>query len=252
MKDRKKEYRTQKAETQKEIVKLYHDNDGVPGYRMMTDYLALRGRTYAPPTIFKYMDELNLKSIVRRKKPGYVKGDIHKVFPDLLNQNFDVYGPNKVWVTDFTYLILPNGITEHNCTIIDLYKRNVVATLNSSRIDAQLAEDTLAIAIKRHKPRKGLILHSDQGRQFASHAFTKFCSKNNIQQSMSRAGCPYDNAPMERFYNTFKNEFFNLYSFKSVEMLNEMTYDFIYVKYNNLRPHRYNGGLPPSVALRAA
>ena len=234
------------------MTKIYHDNDGVPGYRMVADYLALHGKIISYPTAYKYMDELGLKSVVRRRKPGYQKGNAHKVFPDLLNQKFDVGAPNQVWVTDFTYLVMPNGTTIYNCSIIDLFKRNCVATLNGSIIDSQLAMDTLAIAIKRQKPSRGLILHSDQGTQYTSKTFVDFCIKNHIQQSMSRAGCPTDNAPMERFFNTFKNEFFNLYSFETPKILNEKTYDFVYIKYNNLRPHQYNKGLPPNIALRAA
>jgi transposase InsO family protein len=93
-----------------------------------------------------------------------------------------------------------------------------------------------------------LILHSDQGRQFASEEFAQFCKKHHIQQSMSKAGCPYDNAPMECFYNTLKNEYFNIHTFKSLEDLNQGIYDFVYVKYNDKRPHRYNGGQPPCAA----
>lgn len=65
---------------------------------------------------------------------------------------------------------------------------------------------------------------------------------------MSKAGCPYDNAPMERFYNTLKNEFFNLYRFKSTDELDQKLYEFVYVKYNHVRPHSYNDGLTPYAA----
>ena len=123
--------------------------------------------------------------------------------------------PNKVWCTDFTYLPRPNGTMRYNCTIIYLYDRSVVATRNGLGITSELAIATLEKALKLHKPWKGHILHSDQGSQYTSKDFHDFCSKNKVQQSMSRAGCPYDNAPMERFYNTFKNEFYNIYSFTS-------------------------------------
>ena len=78
------------------------------------------------------------------------------------------------------------------------------------------------------------------------------CVKNHVQQSMSRAGCPYDNAPMERFYNTLKNEYFNLRKFKTVEQLAHGIYQFIYGKYNRKRPHSYNNGLTPHAARMAA
>ena len=81
--------------------------------------------------------------------------------------------------------------------------------------------------------------------QYASSDFQKHCLKYDIQQSMSAAGCPYDNAPMERFYNTFKNEFYNFYKFKTRAELDKKTYEFVYVKYNQQRPHSHNNGLPP-------
>jgi len=81
----------------------------------------------------KYMKELGLRSIVRKKKPNYVKGNANKVLPNLLNQNFKADLPNKLWGTDFTYLPQKDGTTCYNCTIIDLYDRSVVATPYYSR-----------------------------------------------------------------------------------------------------------------------
>lgn len=117
----------------------------------------------------------------------------------------------------------------YNCTIIDLYDRSAVATLNGNHITAELAIKTITIALKRYKPSKGIVLHSDQGRQFTSKHFNDFCEKNHVQQSMSRAGCPYDYELVERFYNTLKNEFFNLYSFLSSDELDKRIYEFVYV-----------------------
>ena len=215
---------------------------------MMKHYLDNYSIHRSYTTIHHYMFELGLRSIVRRKKPAYVTGTRHKIFPNLLNRQFTSDTPNKIWCTDFTYLPENNGNMRYNCTIIDLYDRSAVATLDSAHITTEFAIETLKIALKRCKPPKGLILHSDQGRQFTAKEFNDFCKKNHIQQSMSNAGCPYDNAPMERFYNTLKNEFFNLYHFKSTEELDQKLYDFVYVKYNHVRPHSYNGGLTPYAA----
>lgn len=230
------------------MVEIYHGANGVPGYRMMRDLLTPHGFLYCTATIYKYMLELGLRSIVRRKKPRGKSGHAHKIFPNLLNQNFYVDQPNKIWCTDFTYLYLADGTTRYNCTIIDLYDRSVLASLNGSQITASLAIETLKIAMKRHRPRRGVILHSDQGSQFTSKEFNEFCSNAWIQQSMSRAGSPYDNAPMERYYNTLKNEHTNLFLFKTKEDLDVSVSDFAYGWYNHVRPHTYNGGLPPSAA----
>lgn len=245
LKKRKAKYQEQKAYVQRKIVELYHRENGVPGYRMMCDYLKQSNIFYSCKTVYRYMIELGLRSIVRKKKLSYVKGITNKVFPNLLNQNFKTELPNKIWCTDFTYLPQKNGTMHYNCTIIDLYDRSAVATLNGKHITTELAIETLKIALKRHKPGKGLILHSDQGSQFTSKVFNDFCGGNHVQQSMSRTGCPYDNAPMERFYNTLKNEYFNLFTFNSSDELNQGIYEFVYVKYNHVRPHSYNGGLTP-------
>ena len=72
-----------------------------------------------------------------------------------------------------------------------------------------------------------MILHSNQGVQFTSWDFVNFCKDNNVTQSMSKAGCPYDNAPMERFYNTFKSNFYNVTSFSSMAMMDKLTMNYI-------------------------
>lgn len=78
------------------------------------------------------------------------------------------------------------------------------------------------MALKQEHNPKGLILHSDQGVQFTSWDFVMFCKEHEITQSMSKAGCPYDNAPMEIFYNKFKSYFYYRFTFENIEMLDEM------------------------------
>lgn len=251
LKKRKSSYHTQKTITQRKIVEIYHNANGAPGYRMMRDLLVARNRCYSNQTIYKYMKELGLRSITRRKKPNYKKGTSNTVFPNLVNQNFKTEAPNKIWCTDFTYLHLSNGSVRYNCTIIDIYDRSVVASLNGDNITSELAIETLKIAIKRHKPKKGLILHSDQGSQFTSKEFNRLCEQSKIQQSMSRAGCPYDNAPMERYYNTLKSELTNHFSYRTKEDLDIAISDFAYGWYNHVRPHTFNAGKTPSAARTA-
>ncbi len=90
-----------------------------------------------------------------------------------------------------------------------------------------------------------LILHSDQGSQYTSKEFTEYCEAVGITQSMSKAGCPYDNAPMERYYNTLKNELINHHYYHSEEELYEAIEEFAYVHYNHERPHSYNNYKTP-------
>ena len=120
---------------------------------------------------------------------------------------------------------------------------SAVASLNSDYINTDLAINTLKAALKKENYPK-VILHSDQGVQFTSWEFVSFCKDNNVTQSMSKAGCPYDNVPMERFYNTFKSNFYNVTLFSNVEMMDELTAKYIN-RYNYVRPHSYNNYLTP-------
>lgn len=140
---------------------------------------------------------------------------------------------------------MTNGKMRYNCTILDLSKREAIATANSKWINTDLAIKALSMALEREKPGKGLILHSDQGVQFTSWAFAEYCEKHGIIQSMSKSGCPYDNAPMERFYKSFKTELIYLNKFENEKQLDEAVNKYVYVWYNHVRPHSYNGGLTP-------
>lgn len=174
--------------------------------------------------------ELQLKSIVRRKKPAYQKQTSHEVFPNLLGRNFAADRKNHKWCTDFTYIYLTDGSVRYNCTILDLFDRSVVASLTGRKITSSFAIRTLQKALINHSiSKKGLILHSNQGSQFTSKEFVIYCKNQNIKQSMSKSGCPYNNAPMKRYFNTLKHEYVNLYHFRNQEELYQGIEEFSYV-----------------------
>lgn len=237
-----------------QIKDIYHSHHGVDGYRSMAVYLARRGYHYSPTTIHKYMNtELGLHSIVRPKKPDYEHGKPHKTFENKLNQDFAANKVNHKWCTDFTYLFLADHEVRYNCTIIDLHDRSVVASITDRHITSDLAIRTLQKALDSQPALKGeLILHSDQGSQYTSKAFVEFCESVHVTQSMSKAGYPYDNAPMERYFNTLKNECTNLYEFRTEEALYRTVEEFAYVSYNHVRPHSFNNYRTPYQARIAS
>lgn len=107
---------------------------------------------------------------------------------------------------------------------------------------ADLAVRTLRKAIESQPEIKGvLILHSDQGSQYISKEFVEYCERMRVTQSMSKAGYPYDNAPMERHFNTLKNDLINEHSYKTEDELYRNIEEYAYVTYNHARPHSYNG-----------
>ena len=242
LKHTKSAYYQRKRQIYSRIQQIYHEIGGIAGHRTMRVFLSRENIFLSKTTIHKYMNrDLQLQCICRKRKPNYQRGHAHKLFPNLVHQNFQANRKNQIWCTDFTYLYLINGSIRYNCTIIDLYDRSVVASENGKYMTSDLAIRTLdkAICASKCDPRK-LILHSDQGSQFTSAEFTNHCRGLSITQSMSRAGCPYDNAPMERYYNTLKAGLTNHYSFQKDKDLNNAIQEFAYLWYNQIRPHSYN------------
>ena len=191
--------------------------------------------------------EMQLFSISRKKKPAYEHGIAHKVYENKLNQDFHANAINQKWCTDFTYLFLTDGSKRYNCTIIDLHDRSVIASITDKSITADLAKRTLEKAIHSQPgiELSKLLLHSDQGSQYTSKDFTKFCGKLGIEQSMSKAGYPYDNAPMERYFNTLKNDLIYQHYYCTEDELYTAVEEFAYVQYNHVRPHSYNNYKTP-------
>jgi transposase InsO family protein len=246
-KHRKNAMKKTKTSTLKLIEKIYREAGGKPGYRMMKSLLDNKGVHLSAQTVHKYMNkELGLKSVTRKRKRNYSKGpEPYGMFENLLNQDFHADKRNAKWCVDFTYLSFGKNNRRYNCTILDLYDRRVVASVNGDRINAQLAIDTLKEALRNYGGETGMILHSDRGSQFASKEFIEFCKELGITQSMSKPGCPYDNAPMERYFNTLKAELLHLRKYETEAELYTAITAYAYGWYNHLRPHSYNGGLPP-------
>ena len=118
LKNRKSEYHATKHKVLAEIQKIYHDHGGVDGYRSMRVFLERKNIRLSAPTVHKYMNkELGLSAIVRRKKITYQAGKPHKVFPNLIQQNFVAEEINQKWCTDFTYLSLTDGSTDRKSVV---------------------------------------------------------------------------------------------------------------------------------------
>lgn len=149
-KEEKRKYHKRLAHIYELIKYVYYNNNRVIGYRAMCIFIKRYGYEVSNTTMHKYMNkELNLCAVIMHSKPGYKTGKKNKIFDNLLNQNFTVDCKNKVWCTDFTYMRQSNGKFRYNCSIIDLYDRSAVASLNSDYINTDLAIDTLKTALKK-------------------------------------------------------------------------------------------------------
>jgi len=131
----------------------------------------------------------------------------HKLplFDNLLNREFKVERADRVYASDITYIWTQEGWL-YLAVVIDWYSRKVVGWSMSSRMKASLVCDALQTAIGQRQPEAGLIHHSDRGSQYASKAFKKLLNSHNFEGSMSRKGDCWDNAVVESFFGTLKQE----------------------------------------------
>jgi len=158
------------------------------------------------------------------------------VTSNLLNQNFKAEKPNKIWLTDITYVPTAQGWL-YLAVVLDLYSRRIVGWAMSESLHRQLVIDALQMAIAKRQPPPGLLHHSDRGSQYASHDYQTLLTKYKMVGSMSRKGNCYDNAPAESFFGTLKTElvFHQLYATRNEAKLD--IFEYIEVFYNRIRYH---------------
>ena len=166
------------------------------------------------------------------------------VAENLLDREFSVEEPNRVWISDITYIPTDEGWL-YLAGVLDLCSRTAVGWSMSESLERHLVMDALEMAHRRRKPGRGLIHHSDRGSQYASHDYRKLLSDYGMQMSMSRKGNCWDNAVMESFFGTLKKELVHHRRYRSREEARREIFEFIEVFYNRQRLHSSLGYLPP-------
>ncbi|MCX5803046.1 MAG: IS3 family transposase [Proteobacteria bacterium] len=171
------------------------------------------------------------------------------VAENLINQQFEAASPNQIWVSDITYIPTEEGwlyLAGHK----DIFTKEVVGYAMGPRITKGLVSQSLIRAVSAKRPDKGLIHHSDRGSQYCSSDYVKLLEQFNMRASMSRKGNCYDNAPMESFWGTMKNElvYHQRYAARD-EAIKEIT-EYIEVFYNRQRRQVRLGYLSPAAYER--
>jgi len=171
------------------------------------------------------------------------------VAANLVNQRFKVYEPNKVWLSDITYIPTDEGwlyLAGHK----DLFNNEIVGYAMGDRLTKGLVMESLYRAMSTKRPTIGLIHHSDRGSQYCAYEYREILEKSGIQISMSRSGNCYDNAPMESFWATLKQELIHHRHYRSRrEAIQEIT-EYIEIFYNRQRLQPGLGFLSPVVYAR--
>jgi len=219
-------------------------------------------QTYGSPRIHAELRAqgmlCNLKRIVRLMRRYGIQGIIRRRFvittdsehdypiaPNTLNRQFQAGNPNQVWLTDITYIATDEGWL-YLAVVMDLHSRRIVGWAFSSRINRQLTQDALTMALGRRRPEPGLLHHSDRGSQYACADYRLLMSQNGLTVSMSRKGNPYDNAVLESFFRTLKIEVVYRSHFTTRQEGKTTLVDYIELFYNQKRRHSALGYLSPA------
>ena len=224
----------------------YERNRGRVGLNKLLDDVRLEFPHCSRNRLYRIQKEHGLYSIRHRKfKATTNSRHNYPVAPNLLHQDFHTDAPNKVWVTDITYIRTDEGWL-YLAAVKDLFDRQIVGFSTGSRIDTNLCKRALNAAIRRYKPGPGLIHHSDQGVQYASTAYQELLKQNHIIPSMSRKGTPYDNACAESFFSTIKLEMVYHEHYSTRAQAQTAIFEYIEVFYNRQRRNAAIGNLPPA------
>ena len=165
--------------------------------------------------------------------------------PNLLDRQFAVAAPDRAWVSDITYVATDEGWL-YLAGIKDLFNGELVGYAMSERMTTSLVSQALFRAVAAKRPAKGLIHHSDRGSQYCSHAYRKQLQQFGMQASMSRKGDCWDNAPMESFWGSLKNELVHHRRFTTREQATREITEYIEIFYNRIRKQARLGYLSPA------
>ena len=166
------------------------------------------------------------------------------VVENVLNREFSAEKPDQKWVADITYIPTDEGWL-YLAGVLDLYSRKIVGWAMSNLIDTDLVEKALRMAYYQRQPSKGLLHHSDRGSQYASYQIRELLTANHTQISMCRKANCWDNAVMESFWGTLKNEWVHHRHYKTRMEAKTDIFGYIEGFYNTVRLHSTLGYLSP-------
>ena len=223
---------------------LFYDHKQAYGSRRLSDALKKAGFNVGRYKVRRLMAELGL--IARYPKRFKVTTDSNHneaISPNRLDRHFDVAAPNQVWTTDITYVWTLEGWL-YVAVVIDLFSRQVVGWAIDDHMRTSLCVKALQMAFWRRKPEAGVLHHSDRGSQYASQEYRRHLGIMKMEQSMSRKGNCWDNAPTERFFRSLKHEQLNYERFRTKAAAKLSIIDYL-AFYNGRRSHSKLGYQSP-------
>ena len=228
--------------------------------QIRTAHEASRG-TYGVPRIHAELCEQGIrvsrKRVARLMREAGIAGVSRRRFvtttlrdrgarpaPDLVDRDFAVDGPDRLWVADITYIPTWAGFV-YLAMVLDAWSRKVVGWAIESHLRTELVLEALDMALYQRRP-DDVIHHSDQGTQYTSIAFGKRCADAGVKPSMGSVGDCYDNAMAESFFATLECELLDRRPLRTQREAREAVIEFIEAWYNPHRRHSSIGYLSPT------
>jgi putative transposase len=233
------------AQLTEEIRQVFVTHRGRSGSPRIHRELTDQGRSTSRKRVARLMREAEISAKRKQHRVLTTHRDTsHPVVPNLLNREFTASEPNQKWVTDITYIPTAQNWL-YLAVILDVYSRVVVGWSMSAWCDEALVESALKMAVARRRPPAGLLHHSDRGCQYTSHAYRRQLELLGMVVSMSRKGNCWDNAVMESFFGSLKEECVGSTVYPSHEQARCSLFEYLEVYYNRQRRHSSLGYVSP-------
>ncbi|HCP5414732.1 TPA: IS3 family transposase [Escherichia coli] len=227
-----------------EIRRAWNQSRGSAGARTLAEMLTQNGVPMSRYRAGRLMKYLNLSSCQPGKHQYKNARQEHTSLPNLLERQFAVPEPDRVWCGDITYLWAGNRWC-YLAVVMDLFARRVIGWSLSAHADTALISSALRMAYETRGQPRDVVFHSDQGSQYTGLKYQQLLWRCRINQSVSRRGNCWDNSPMERFFRSLKTEWVPTNGYAGKDEARQQINDYILNYYNSVRPHHYNGGLTP-------
>ena len=222
-----------------EIYKKRRRNYGSP---RITNELNEGGIRCGKNRVARIMKENGIRAYIRKRFKGRPQArPNHPASPNLL---LGATKKDRVWASDITYIYTREGWL-YVSAIMDVRTRKIIGLSIKGRLTQELTTDALVQAVKRERPGKGLIHHSDRGKQYTSYVYKELLDQYGLQSSMSRSGNCYDNAHIESFWSTLKKELVYGEQYKTRRDARLSIFEYIEVFYNRIRKHSALGYKSP-------
>ena len=229
----------------KDVERVFKESKEVYGSRKIHRQLTNEGLAVSEWKVRQIMSQNGFYSVVKKKYRAYShKKTSGRFADDILKQKFKVKEPNKVWVSDITYIKTTIGWYYLAC-VMDLYNREVIGYSTSKNIDTELVKRAIGNAIAKYPNVEGTIFHSDRGSQYVGAGFKNILNDNGMIQSMSRGGCPFDNSCIESFFACLKKECIYRREYLNPSEVDMDLFRYIELFYNRKRMHSYLNYMSP-------